>query len=446
MPPTAFFLCVAWTLTPFALAAPLFAVHPTEAIVSQSLGVAGISAMALAQFLATRPRWLEGPFHGLDRMYVAHKWLGVSALALVFLHDSTIAKIDGLGRATAFSEQAEELGDLALNGLLALIAASLLTIIPYRWWRYSHKAIGAFFAIGAVHALGVERPFDLTDPLGVWLVATAAIGVASWLYTLLPFGLPSRRRAYEVASVERSGDALAVELQPLGRPYRSRPGQFAFIAFDDAPGREAHPFTLSAAPRDDGRLRATIKGLGDDTARFPDALRSGGRARVSPPFGRFILDDRDVPQIWIGAGVGATPFAAWTGALASGPAAKGAPIDLFLCARRRSSIPHLDAFEAAAAAHPRLRLHIVETASDGRLSAEGVLTAADASIVDARVAYCGPEALGDALERGLRERGLPRGRFRREAFRIRAGLGFPPDRWTAWASARIRRAIGGSAR
>lgn len=442
MPAAAIAFCVAWTLAPFALAAPLFGAHPTEPVFSQSVGVAALSAMALAQLLATRPRALEGLFSGLDRMYVAHKWLAVAALALILLHDNTIAEIRSLGRPTGFADTAEGLGELALNGLIVLLAASLLTIIPYRYWRYSHKAVGAAFALGSVHALGVLRPFDLTDPLGLWLVAMCVLGVASWLYTLLPVGLVARMREHRIVSLNREGDALAIELEPSGRPGRPRrPGQFAFVSFDDVPGREAHPFTVSSAPRDDGGVRVTVKALGDDTTRFSEALSVGGRARVSPAYGRFTPGDGVRPQIWIAAGVGVTPFASSTEALRAETSTADAPIDVFLCGRRREAIPHLALFETAAAAEPRLRLHIFESAAGERLTADLIVASARRPLAETEVAFCGPEAMGKALRRDLEAAGLPPGRFRTEAFRLRAGLGLLPERWLAALPDPVRRII-----
>src|SRR5690554_2010020 len=52
----------------------------------QYSGVIAIVLMSVAMYLAIRPRWLERPLGGLDRMYRLHKWLGIASLLTAALH------------------------------------------------------------------------------------------------------------------------------------------------------------------------------------------------------------------------------------------------------------------------------------------------------------------------------------------------------------------------
>ena len=71
------------------LGAQTYAPHGLDTAVGIALGAASIAAMSLALILSARPRWVEGLFGGLDRMYGVHKWLGIAALALYcFSHDT----------------------------------------------------------------------------------------------------------------------------------------------------------------------------------------------------------------------------------------------------------------------------------------------------------------------------------------------------------------------
>mgnify|MGYP003383486749 FL=1 len=56
------------------------------ASLSLASGVAGFSLMAGAALLASRWRWLEAVFGGLDRVYQVHKWLGIWALVMASVH------------------------------------------------------------------------------------------------------------------------------------------------------------------------------------------------------------------------------------------------------------------------------------------------------------------------------------------------------------------------
>ena len=72
---------------------------------------------------------------------------------------------------------------------------------------------------------------------------------------------------------------------------------------------EAHPFSLSAAP-DGRRLRITVKGLGDFTARLR-AIPPGTRVIAEGPFGAFTTAARRRPRVaLIAGGVGIAPIRA----------------------------------------------------------------------------------------------------------------------------------------
>lgn len=106
-------------------------------------------------------------------------------------------------------------------------------------------------------------------------------------------------------------------------------GQFAFVNFDDP--EDAHPFTISSAWADDGLLTFTIKGLGDYTRALATSLVGQGVV-VEGPYGRFnFLGDHRL-QIWIGGGVGITPFIARLNGLAH--EGHSERIDLFYYAPR----------------------------------------------------------------------------------------------------------------
>jgi predicted ferric reductase len=201
-------------------------------LLSQYFGSAALIVMAISQLLATRFRVLEVIFGGLDRIYVLHKWLGISALAFILLHDTIDAEMDGLGAETLLVEVAETFGEISLYGILALVVITIATFVPYHLWRLTHRFIGGFYAASAFHFAFILKPFALTDPAGLYVLAFCVIGILSYLYTLLISGRLANAHDYVVDSVGRAGDALAVTLAPAGRGMRQAPGQFAFVRFD----------------------------------------------------------------------------------------------------------------------------------------------------------------------------------------------------------------------
>ena len=114
-------LVIALILTPLIWIMPLAQKHDITALFSQYLGIVALIAMALTQVIATRVPGIEPIFGGLDRGYVLHKWLGITAMVSILLHDTIDAEMDGLGRETGLSDLAETLGEISLYGLLILV-------------------------------------------------------------------------------------------------------------------------------------------------------------------------------------------------------------------------------------------------------------------------------------------------------------------------------------
>jgi len=432
MRPTGLLLIAILLLVPITWFWPLAAKYDPIALFSQYLGSAALIAMAITQVLATRLRGLELIFGGLDRIYVLHKWLGVSALAMVLLHDTIDAEIDGLGRETLLVEIAETLGEISLYGFLALGLLTIATFVPYHLWKLTHKFMGAFFAASMFHFAFILTPFNLSDPLGVYLLAVCSVGVLAYLVTLLPLG---RRHGYEVSAITPTGDAVEIRLKPRKRGFSHRAGQFAFVSFEANGLAEPHPFTLSSAAKEDGTLSFTVKPLGDYTAKLARELSVGTYASVSRPFGHFRGSKRR--QVWIAAGIGITPFRA----LAQDHGEAAPPVTLLYATRARDTAPHLGEIEEDAAALANLELRLFASSEGNRLTAADVVDAAGGTLENVDVLYCGPEGLRRDLLADLTAAGLPRRRFHFEEFEIRSGLGL--RRLLGWLVPKLKARLAG---
>jgi ferredoxin-NADP reductase len=91
----------------------------------------------------------------------------------------------------------------------------------------------------------------------------------------------------------------------------AKAGQFFIWRFlDRRPGwTRGHPWSLSA-PVSDGRVRITVKDLGDGSAAL-HGLKPGTRVLVEGPFGRLTADSRSRRHVvLLGAGVGIAPLRA----------------------------------------------------------------------------------------------------------------------------------------
>ncbi len=409
------------TLTAIVLATPLIwfpelaAKHDTIALFSQYLGIWALIAMAITQIIATRLTGIEAIFGGLDRSYILHKWLGIGALVAVLLHDTIDAEMNGLGAETVLTEVAETAGEISLYGLLILSVITVATFIPYHLWHWTHKFMGAFFALSAFHYLFILKPFSNGEPLGLYTGTFCLLGVLAYVYKLLPDRMrPSK--TYTVDTVTKVEDTTSITLKPSGKPLNYKAGQFAFVTFESNGLSERHPFTISKAPSDDGNLRFTIATLGDYTYRLNKTVQSGLTAKVEGPFGRFINPAPKHPQIWIAAGIGITPFVAWANALPD----DHAPVTLHYSVRHAAQAAHLDELQEQAKRLKNFTLHVHETHTGQRLTIEDI---ASNDLSKTKVFFCGPEAMRKSLVNGFKMRGLSSRSFHYEEFEIRSGIG-----------------------
>lgn len=399
---------------------PLTAQHNTAGIISQYFGSVALILMGITQLLATRIRGIETLFGSLDRVYVLHKWLGIGALVTAFLHAEIDADAGNILLARNLGDLAEGLGEVSYNGLIVLLLISLITIIPYKYWKWSHRFIGIFFALAAFHFIYVAKPYAVFDFPGLYVTFFCLMGIVSYLYLLIPRIIGHNTSAYTVTNVVQHGDVTEVNLTPKGRGIRHKAGQFAFVNFAPLTLREAHPFTISSAPRQDGTLRFMIKGLGGYTKRLGTTLEPDMTARVSSAFGHFSLRETKSPQIWIGAGIGITPFMAWTQALTND---SSTPTHLYYCVRTPDDALCLDEFEQAANRVESFDFTSVVSQTGQRLTAEQILTDLSSDIHTAQVFYCGPTEMRETLRGGLIQQGLHPAHFHYEEFEMRTSIG-----------------------
>lgn len=402
-------------------------------------GIVAIAAMSVAMLLALRLRWLEPRLGGLDKMYRLHKWLGLSALALSVLHwwlaqgtkwmvrwgwltrpargprpaanDPSVVE----GWLLAQRKLAESVGEWAFYAVALLIVLALVKRFPYHLFTKTHRWIAAVYLLLAWHALVLTRFDYWRQPLGWLMAALLAGGVVAALWSLFGRIGAGRKVDGQVESLQYypALDVLEsrIALQP-GWPGHAA-GQFAFVTSDRREG--AHPYTIASAwDAANPRITFITKALGDHTRRLPQRLKPGLPVTVEGPYGCFDFDDAAPRQIWVGAGIGITPFVARMKQLAAAPS--GTVIDLFhpTAVAETAALDKLRADARAAG----VRLHLLVDAVDGRLDGARIR----AAVPDWRTAslwFCGPPAFGAALRRDFLAQGLAPQRFHQELFQMR---------------------------
>lgn len=411
----------------------------------QLSGVLAIGCMSLAMILALRPRWPERWFGGLDKMYRLHKWLGVAGLALAVMHwlwaqglkwavslgwlqrpqrgprtvpDNAIAHFFNSQR-----DIAEGLGEWAFYASALLIVAALISRIPYSVFHRTHRLLAVAFLILVFHSVVLLKFDHWTTPLGIVVGVLLAYATAAAIVALLG-RVGASRKVHGTITRLHYYPSLRVLEGEIDVPYGWRghkAGQFAFLTTDEAEG--AHPFTIASAwDATDHRISFVTKELGDYTRRLPDILRTGLPVEVEGPYGCFTFEDAHPRQIWIGAGIGITPFIARMKELSmrreSIPArTRAQSVDLFHSTADldEEAIARLTQDAQAAG----IRLHVLHDPRDGLLTGDRI-RAAVPEWPEASIWFCGPSGFGTALRRDFAAHGLKSGdRFHQEIFAMR---------------------------
>lgn len=406
-------------------------------VLSQYSGVLGIGVMSLAMMLAIRPVFLEPYFAGLDKMYRLHKWLGIAGLVLSLSHwfiangPKWLVALGWLERRARrtrptfpegslqqfFLDQrglAESVGEWTFYLAALLMMLALIKRFPYRRFLQTHRLLAVTYLALVAHSV-VLLKFDYwSSLLGIVLAALMTLGSIAAVMSLLRKHAGGMLVSGKVIASEHLDalSVLAVEIK-LNEGWRGHEaGQFAFVTFHAEEG--PHPFTIASCWKNDGRIRFLVKALGDYTRSLSARLHVGDDVKVEGPYGRFNFESDTPRQIWIGGGIGITPFIARMKDLAAKH--DGTVIDLF---HTTSSYDQLAIDKLTRdAADAKVKLHVFWDERDGRLDLDRLVTA----IPDWRSAdvwFCGPANFGRMMRAGLLSLGFPERRFHQELFEMR---------------------------
>ncbi|WP_079432972.1 ferric reductase-like transmembrane domain-containing protein [Zoogloea sp. LCSB751] len=404
----------------------------------QLSGVIAIGAMSVGMLLAVRPKWLEPHLDGLDKMYRLHKWLGIAALVAGALHwwwakgtkwmvgwgwlvkpprkppsGESLGLVEGWLRTQRGT--AESLGEWAFYAAVVLIALALVKRFPYHLFTKTHKWLAALFLVLAYHSLVLIKFAYWAQPVGWMMAVLISAGVLAALLSLTGRVGARRRVGGQIESLTYYPELRVLETAiRLDAGWAGHAaGQFAFVTSNPKEG--AHPYTIASAwDAAERRIVFITKALGDHTGRLRDSLRVGMPVRVEGPYGCFDFEDKKPRQIWIGAGIGITPFVARMKQLARDAGTQR--IDLFhpTADFEQAAIDKLVADAAAAG----VRLHLLVGKRDGRLDGDRI-RAAVPEWADASVWFCGPPAFGQALREDFVAHGLADADFHQELFQMR---------------------------
>jgi predicted ferric reductase len=361
---------------------------------------------------------------GLDRAGAWHRRNGTACLAVIVAHTVLVtagyAAADDVG---VIDEAGDLLSDysgvllatIALGLLVAVVATSAVVVrkrLSYGAWHALHVLAYAAVALAFSHQLATGQEFQRQPVARAywWALYTATLAAIVAFRVVLPV-VRSLRHDLRVERVVQEAPGV-VSIEVGGRRLDRLPalsGQFLQWRFL-ARGHwmEAHPFSLSAAPGG-GKLRITVKELGDYTARLA-SLRRGTRVIVEGPYGRLTSAARRRPRaVLIAGGVGIAPIRAL---LEDMP---GEVAVIYRAGREDELLFRDELDELSARRGAPLHYVIGERGGDGLLSSDQLRQLVP-DIAERDVYVCGPVSMTEATRASLRGAGVPARHIVSEAF------------------------------
>ena len=398
--------------------------------VGQLTALVGTYAVLVQLLLMSRIVWLERAI-GLDRLAVWHRWTGFATVWLLVGHVvfTTVGYAQG-DRVSLWAQTRDFISHypdvlMAWVGFLLFLAVAVTSVrlarrkLQRQTWYFVHLYAYLAVALTFAHQLAVGTDFSGDRAARVWWVGLYLVvfGAILWWRVIEPWRL-NLRHQFRVHSVKREANGV-VSIQMRGRDLDligAQPGQFFLWRFVTPTGWwQAHPFSLSAAPRSN-RLRITVKDLGDHTGKL-QRIRPGVRVVAEGPYGTFTADRRTRRRaLLIAGGIGITPLRALLDTF-------GPDDDVVLLYRVATADEAVFGDELRHfAGSPNMRIHVIagNEIGDDQTDLLGLpmLRRGVPDIATRDCFVCGPPAFIDALQRRLAKLGVPRHQIHYERFEL----------------------------
>ena len=368
----------------------------THRIIGEVFSSWVVTVFAFNFLMATRAKWVEKLFGGLDKMYLIHRRSGVIAVVLLFLHFIVVPR--DLVEFNAGKPLGFYAFILIILGVIISAVPFFKRKIPYHKWINIHKLMGVFYVLAVIHGLMVRSLIKELPITRVYVFGMAFIGIAAWFYRAFLFNFFNKKLNYTIKGIKNLGSGITeITMEAKKDKLKYSAGQFAFFNFPSISKREQHPFTISSHPYNDD-LRITIKSLGDYTNNINEKLTIGDQSFVEGSYGHFsskYVKEND--QIWIAGGIGITPFLSLSKDLHPNK------VKLFWCINDENEAVYKEELESIANDNPNFEFVIWSSKTSGYLTVDKM---GIESYNNQAYLICGPKTLKDNLIKQLKQKNV----------------------------------------
>ncbi|WP_086675903.1 ferredoxin reductase family protein [Amycolatopsis pretoriensis] len=387
--------------------------------------LAGYGFVALVALMARIPPLERGV--GADRLARWHAMGGRYVVSLVVAHGLLItwgyavsAHAGLLGQATTLllsypDVLAATVAGLLLVGVGISSARAARRRLRYETWYFLHFYTYLAMALAFSHqfATGAEFMANLGARVA-WSALYAVVGAAILWYRFVTPVRQAVRHRLRVESVRPEADGV-VSVVVAGAhldELRAEAGQFfrwRFLTRDL--WWVSSPYSLSAPPQL-GRLRITVKALGDHSAALA-AVKPGTRVVAEGPYGAMTPSARRRRKVLLVAGgVGITPIRALFQALPAGPG----DLTLVYRASHEADVVFREELEQLTADRGARLWILTGTRAEHGGDPLTLLRRHVPDVAEHDVYLCGPPGMTDAVHAELRAARVPRARIHHESF------------------------------
>ncbi len=306
--------------------------------------------------------------------------------------------------------------------LMGVILTSIIMVrkhLRYEYWYFIHLAVYAVILLAFLHQINNGTTLLVTDWFRAYWIAfyVLVLGLVAY-FRFIKIILRYFKYGFYVKEIEKvTYDTVSIYIgtnQPLPKDFFI-PGQFGIWRFfNKSLWWQAHPFTISTAPKNG--LRLTPKAVGDFT-RDLHKIKAGTRLYFDGPHGVFTAERMEGKKpLFIAGGIGITPIRAMLEGL--GKKAKDAILIHAVKTPQDKALEN-ELSDIAKRTGAKIYYAYSEEAPKGKTCTHVDITLLKKLVSDPEnrsVALCGPPAMMNAVEEELIKFGIDKKDIHTERF------------------------------
>lgn len=366
----------------------------------QILGLIGMTLFAVNLILASRFKWLDKHFKGLDKVYAYHSKIGAIAFSMLLFHPlMLVVKYIAISTNQAamffvpFINMPITWGIISLALMIVLIGFTFYIKLKYNIWKFSHYFMKVAFLFAVLHTFLISSDISRNNLLRGYILVLVLVAVFVSLRKVLVDKLSLGKFKYKVKSVlQLNKDIIEIEMEAETKNIIFTSGQFAFFSFISfGVTNESHPFTISSSSFNKN-LKITVKNLGDFTSILKN-IKIGDSVIVDGPYGNFSYKNvKNKDQIWVAGGIGITPFYSMAQKLED-----GYNIDFYYSVKEVDEAVYVNELKELSLKNPSFKFNLWSAKEKGYINA-GVITSLSGGYKNKDIFFCGPPVLMKSLE------------------------------------------------